>query len=91
MVREVLPKPKHRTATRGLIFEAKTRLVTIQLDNSPVFKMHILSANLDGLEHDFGNAQRVDGILGQDILRLLSSIRIDYRNVQSSWLSEGQT
>lgn len=72
-------KVKGQDTNRGLVFEAKARAVTVQLSGSPVFKMHVLSANLDGFKQRFGNAQRVDGILGQDILRRFASVRVDYK------------
>ena len=73
-------KAKGQDTNRGLVFEATARAVTVQFPGSSVFKMHVLSANMEGFKKRFGNAQRVDGILGQDILRRFSSFRIDYRS-----------
>ncbi len=64
---------------RGLVFEAKARLVTVQFKGGPMFKAHVLSANLEGFRQRMGNTSRVDGILGQDVLRKFSLVTIHYK------------
>ena len=72
-------KAKARDSNRGLVFEARGVRVSVQFAGGPVFQEHILSANLAGFKQRFGNASRVDGILGQDVLREFSSVTINYR------------
>ena len=72
-------KAKAQDTNRGLVFEAKARLVTIQFKGGPMFKAHVLSANLEGFRERMGNASRVDGILGQDVLRKFSFVTLHYK------------
>ena len=71
-------KARAQDSNRGLVFEAKAIRVTVQFKGGPIFKEHILSANLSGFNQRMGNASRCDGILGQDVLRKFSSVTIDY-------------
>lgn len=71
-------KAKAQDTNRGLVFEARAVRVTVQFEGGPVFKKHILTANLSGFKQRMGNASRCDGILGQDVLREFSSVTIDY-------------
>ena len=83
-------KAKAQDTNRGLVFEAKGIRVTIQFAGGPVFQEHILSANLAGFKQRLGNASRVDGILGQDVLREFSSITINYRQKRLELRTKGE-